>query len=345
MLTYANFVAQFFVELDFLLRTYVYDGYSAMAQMIALPLAALATLYIVILGVGVLTGSVKVNMGTFINSVIKIGLIYTVATSWGWVSEYVVGAVYAAVNEVSTGLLSASPMNIPGFSDVNGALQMVLTQFMMIAQLFFNSGGWANIIATIQGFGVQVVGYIMVSVAIFEITLAKIMLSILFVLMPVFVCFCFFKSTKGFFDRFVGAIASHAFVLIMVNAVLVFGLQLVYWAFPVLNGQTALNIGFLGIVPIIIVAFILISTLLKVASLAHSLGGSIACSSGSAMLGGMIGGAIGSSMGLLKGAVSANRGARNIGERVARSYNSIGEGLGNARSMFNEARSNLRGGD
>ena len=98
--------------------------------------------------------------------------------------------IYSAVDLVSGALISANPLHIPGFNSVNAALQQALIEFMMVSKLFYNSAGWSNIAAFVQGFGVQVMGYIMVGVALFEITLAKVMLAVLFTLMPVFVCFC-----------------------------------------------------------------------------------------------------------------------------------------------------------
>ena len=349
MPTYSTFVEKFFVELDALLSTYVYDGYHALSSALQAPLAIIATLYIVILGLAVMNGWIKVNMGTFVKSVIKIGLIYTVVTNWDWVSENIVGMIYGAVDLVSGALMSANPLHIPGFNSVNAALQQALIEFMMVSKLFYNSAGWSNIAAFVQGFGVQVMGYIMVGVALFEITLAKVMLAVLFTLMPVFVCFCFFESTKSFFDRFVGAIASQAFILVMVNAVLILGLELTFWAFPVLQGQSALNIGFLGVVPIVLVSFIVVATLMKVTAVASQLGGSIASASGSAMFGAMVGGAVGSSMGGLRGLGHGARAAGAAGgffkNGVSASYDSLRQGMSGARSMINNVSSSLRGSD
>lgn len=348
MPTYSTFVEKFFTALDALLSSYVFDGYQALSNMMQGPLAAIATLYIVIFGLSVMNGWVKVNMGEFVKSVLKLGLIYTAVSNWGWVSSIVITSVYSGIDAVSGALIKASPLHIPGFNDVNSALQEVLIEFMMIAQLFFKSGGWSNIAATIQGWGVEAIGYVMVAIAVFEITLSKIMLAILFALMPVFVCFCFFKSTKGFFDRYVGVIVSNAFVLVMVNAVLILGLQLVYWAFPVLEGQSALNIGFLGVVPIMLVAFIVIATLMKVGGVAHSLGGSIASASGSAMLGGMIGGAMGSALSGMHLLKNTGRAAGVMGSFVkngaAQTAGSLKQGLSGAKSIMQDMQSKLRGG-
>ncbi len=114
-----------------------------------------------------------------------------------------------------------------------------------------------------------------------------------------------------------------------------------YWAFPVLSGQSALNIGFLGIVPIMLVAFIVVATLIKIGGVAHSLGGSIASASGSAMLGGMIGGAIGSG---LSGMHLLDRAGKSAGGLYGGVKQGVVDGYQGAKQVMKDVRSVLRRG-
>ena len=117
-----------------------------------------------------------------------------------------------------------------------------------------------------------------------QVSLAKMMLSLLFVLLPLFVCFCFFESTRRVFDRYVGLLVGYAFMLVLVYGVLALGLSLLSFVMQDMTDRTALMIGFFGLVPLFLVSFIVIGLFMKSASMAYQLGSAIGAASGAFLL-------------------------------------------------------------
>ena len=97
MPTYSTLALKTLAEMDVLLHNYVYNGYMALSGYLRVPLGIIAAMYIALFGYAVMIGTVKIEMGVFINSVLKIAIIYVGVTEWAMVSEYLVGLVNGAI--------------------------------------------------------------------------------------------------------------------------------------------------------------------------------------------------------------------------------------------------------
>lgn len=291
---YTTLISTTLAEINALLTNYVYNGYSALSDYLQLPLSIIAAIYIVLLGYAIVMGWVQVRMGNFVKAALKIGWIYTVVGHWAWVSEYIVGFINSAVGELGSALISASPIQVSGADGVNGALQVVLTQFTQLGATLFNTGGVLNVGGWFGGVVVWAFGYGIVGIGFFEWVLAQVMLAILCIFTPLMVLFCFFKPLQPIFDRWLGALIGFALLQLFVTAALALALSLSYGWVSAHAGETALQIGNYGMLPIVIVGILCIGLVLKAASLAQNLGGMVSGAAGSALVGGIIGGAIGS---------------------------------------------------
>jgi type IV secretion system protein VirB6 len=295
---YLTIIERLFTELDLLLNNFVFNGYSALANYLKVPLGLAIVLYIVLMGLSITQGWIQLSMANLVKSVTKIALIYTAAMNWSWFSNDVVDLFNKGAGEIGSVLVAATPVPIPHFAGegINGAMQSVLIEITQIGSWIWNQGAWNNMspcftAALIFGFG-----YVLILVALFELVLAKIMLAILFSTAPLFISFTLFKPTHGFFDRWLGACVGFALLMIFISSMLALALSLLQWSIAGMYASHALKMSLVGFVPVMIVGFIGVGILLKVAHLAQAIGGGVSTASGSALLAGTVGGAVGSAL-------------------------------------------------
>ena len=188
---YLTIIERLFTELDLLLNNFVFNGYSALANYLKTPLGLSIVLYIILMGLSISQGWVKLAMGNLVKASIKLAFIYMAAMNWGWFSHNVVDSLNKGVGEIGRVLVSATPVPIPHFAGegINGAMQSVLIEFTDIGNWIWSRGAWNNISPCFTAVLIWGFGYALILVAIFELVLAKIMLAILFSTAPLFISF------------------------------------------------------------------------------------------------------------------------------------------------------------
>ena len=300
---YFTIIERLFTELDLLLNNTVFNAYSALASYLKQPLGLAIVLYIVLMGLSITQGWVKLAMGNLVKSSLKLAFIYMAAMNWTWFSHYGVDFINKTSGQIGSILVSATPVPIPHFAGegINGAMQSVLIEFTDIGSWIWQQGAWNNASPCFTALLIWGFGYALILVAVFELALAKIMLSILFSTAPLFISFTLFKTTQGFFDRWLGACVGFGLLMIFVSSMLALALSIAQWAIVDLYVNHAVNVPLVGFVPVMIVGFIGVGIILKASQLAQSIGGTITMASGSSLLAGVIGGAVGgSSLSILK---------------------------------------------
>ena len=308
--TYMTVVEKLFTELDVLLNNYIFHAYNALAAYLKTPLALAMVLYIVMMGLSITQGWIKLSMGNLVKSALKLALIYTAAMSWGWFSYYVVALISQGAGQLGDVLISATPVPMPHFAGtgMNGAMQSVLIEFTKIGKWIWDSGSWHNMGPCFTALIIWGFGYTLILVALFELVLAKIMLAVLFATAPLFVSFTLFKPTHSFFDRYLGACVGFGLLMVFVSSMLALALSISQWAIAGIYTTHAAKVSLVGFVPIMIVGFIGIGIILKAAQLAQGIGGTVTTTSGSTLLAGTIGGAVGSALTTIKMTRSATGG-------------------------------------
>ncbi|MCD8525375.1 MAG: type IV secretion system protein [Gammaproteobacteria bacterium] len=306
MALYSTLVEEILTEIDVLLDKYVVDGYQALAGYLEVPLGVAIVFFFVCYGIALTQGWVKGSMAELTKSIFKIGMIYYLGMNWGHFSDYVIALFYDVSSDIGDVLVSASPIELPtsGGEGINGALQSILTELLQISEWVTQLGSWTNWMPIIEGVAMGVVAVLLVGFAILEMIIAKCMLSILFVLAPLFIAFTLFKSTQSFFDRWLGACVGYAMLMIFICAGLGLVVALDQWSLADIyenkaTGITAINAGVL-----ILVTFVCFGILKRISLLAMSIGGSITSVSGSEMFASAVGGAM--------GGLSAIKSAANI---------------------------------
>lgn len=294
-LSFYTIIVQLFEELDLLLKDYVYNGYGALASYLKTPLGLSVTLYFIILGISMTNGWIEMRLSDFIKTVFKISLIYMFAMHWDAFSLYVVQGIQGTAGEIGDVLISATPIPIPHFAGegIDGALQSVFIEVTKIGAWTWDMGNWHNMGPCFTALLIWGFGYVLLLVGIFEILLSKIMLAVLFTTAPLFVMCCLFKQTKGFFERWLGAIVGFALLLIFVSAVLGLALNLMQWGIGATYADKALHINLVGFIPVMLLGFLGLGMILKVSALAQSIGGTVTTDGAAALIGAGIGYSLG----------------------------------------------------
>ncbi len=296
-LLYNNVVTGLFEELHGLLKDYVFDTYTALATAIQAPLALMMVLSICILGIAVTQGWVRLSLGYFVRHALKLALIYLAALQWGWFSHNVYTLINEGASHLAAIIASATPIPLPHTSGevISEALQGSLTEITKVGFGLWKLGSWHVIKPLFSAVIVWGFGFVFMMMAIFQVFLAKVMLAVLLSTAPVFIAFTVFKPTQYLFERWLGACIGYALVLLLVASVLALMLTLMQWAVAGLLTIQDVQINAVCFVPIMVVGFIGAGLLLRVSSVAQSIGGTVVMSSMTSSLGAALGAFIGGS--------------------------------------------------
>lgn len=293
--TYATIILQLTGEIDLLMHTFIFEGYQALAQTLARPLAGLCILSIILMGYGITQGFIKMPMQTFSKGVIRMGVIYLFAMNWGFFSEVVVNLFITSSSELGEIMMKAGHIDVPvnTGAGINGGLQSVLIEVIRIGAWTWNKASfkhWGPIFTALMIYfsGLAVIGF-----ALFEIIIAKLMLTICLSTAPLFICFALFEQTKSFFEKWLGTLTGFSLLLVMVSSVVALCMHLIHWTIGGHYLNHAAHIAAVDWIPLFIVACLCVMALFEVASIAKNIGHACSTSTGAAMVGGFVGGALG----------------------------------------------------
>lgn len=338
---YTTIVEQTFGELDTLLNTFVYGGYSALANYIKAPLGLAVVVYIALLGYGITHGWIKMTIPNLVKAGIKLGLIYMFAINWQYFSEFVIGTFSDGASHVGAVLIQSSPFHLPVFGGegIKGALQEALIEFTQIGSQLWGHGSLMNLQPLVLSVSIYSFGYALIFLACLELIMGKLMMALLFVTAPLFICFTLFKTTHKFFDNWLGALSGFAFLYIFVSAMTGFALTLTQMITGALVLGHLLHFSIGEFIPLLFVAFIGLGIVMKSASLAQALGGVISTASGSALLAGTVGGMIGGTLSNLNRVRQLLRGPAGVVGMFRNSMKRVGE------KSFSAVKSRIRKGE
>ena len=320
--TYDTIILQYQEEVTVLLNECVYKGYMALSNYLQTPLQLSIVLYIALMGVAIMQGWSRVSMNTFIRSSIKIGLINLFAMNWGNFSAVVVKGFQSAASEMSAVLLSATPVELPHFAGegMSGALQSLLIEVAKVGNFLFQKGGITKLAPLFDGCIVWFTGILMIGTAFLELITAQILLATLFTAGPLFIGFTLFSPTRVFFERWMGALAGCVFIVVFVNITVCLNMSVLQAIIADDYLSQAIDFPLISFVPFYIVAILSVWQIMRVSTLAMSLGGNIGSSAFAQQASGLVAGSIASSFRhFTKPATQVNRSLRQRSSRLAQS--------------------------
>lgn len=304
-LYYNTVVTGLVSQIDTLMVTFVHNGYNALASALKAPLTALGTLSIVLLGYGITQGFIKSPMKTLYIWILKMGLIMFFAMNWGNFSFYVVGLFDKGAGELSAAVMKANHAPIAGKSIADG-LQSVFTDVFRVGMWTMKKSTLRNWWPVCTAFFIWISGIAVIAVALFEIIVAKILLSICLATAPLFVIFILFDKTRSFFDRWLGSVVGFSLVLIFVSMVIGLCISLIHASIAGYLPEEAASMDAMGWAPIFLVACFCIACLVQAANIAKHIGGACHTAGGPAMVGGVAGVAAAAAVLMMKSYKSMN---------------------------------------
>ena len=205
-------------KLDTVTQTYTFNGYAALVNSTHTPMTLAITAYIAFIGWMTVQGWGQLTVGQTVKHTLKIAIAYTLATEWGYFSEFIYNVLTNGPNELSTILMQASSSSS---SSVNAALQDAFTQGMSIGDKIWHRGGVLTAPSfLLAAMIIWLLNFLVCGIALLELVVAKCGLAVTLVLAPVFVLFLLWNSTKGLFEKWFSVALGFGLVPLFLTAVL-----------------------------------------------------------------------------------------------------------------------------
>jgi len=277
-----------FAELDNVTLSFARDVSSRIIVALTPVLSLGLTVWFIVWGILVMRGAVQEPVREFLGKVIRTALIVSVALGAGMYQTSVADLVRTVPDDLAaavagaevTGLLGTdSVIGISGSGSGEAALMdRAAGQGLAKAQDAFEKGG----IMTQQGIAFYTFGVLMLLATVFMvgvggamILVAKIILSLLAALGPLFIAALLFEGTRRFFDRWVAMVAAYGLIVVLFACVFTFMLAIFgnYMSGVSLDGNMNVSYGIGGALVLTIVS---LAILKEVHHLATGLGGGYA---------------------------------------------------------------------
>lgn len=208
-------------------------GYATLAgpqsQMPAI-LGALLAIYIAIFGLRLMLGLAPLNIGDTTLTVVKLGAVMALATSWPLYQQLVFDTLFKGPEQIAGALLGGSGGADKALTGVLGGLQVAFDELQAAAQFyaqrsstqaspFLGGAGFA-------AFSLNTSAILMLLSTLGMMLAAKIVLALLLVLGPLFIAFLLFDATRGLFEGWLRAAIAFALAPILGVVTLVIILNL-----------------------------------------------------------------------------------------------------------------------
>lgn len=224
--------------------------------------------------------------------VFRLGFIFFFAMNWGNFSFYVLGLMDKGMGELASVVMKATHTSMTGKS-IGAGLQSVLDEVFKVGWWTMKLSGIRNWWPYYTALFIWLSGISVVAVALFEIVVAKVMLSVCLATAPLFLMLTLFDKTRAFFDRWLGTLVGFSLVMVFISAVVGLCMSLVHASIANYLPNEAAEISQLSWAPIFLVACLTIPCLFQAASIAKHIGGACHTAGGGAVVGGLIGSAVG----------------------------------------------------
>lgn len=264
----------FFTVLNSLCTGYISSSVAAVARAIAPAAYTLLGVYILVLGFMYLRGMIKEPIMDTVIRLIKICFIFGVALQLASYNEYVVDTFFNAPIELGNALTGATSQD-----SIIQSLGTMLANTYDLGNVFWERAGIlaGNFGGYLIAIFIWVMGFAITGYAAFLIALAKIALSIIISLGPLFIMTLLFDVTKRFFESWIGQLANYFFVIVLVVAANVFTLNI--FAGAVNNTvATGTSIEIAQLLPFFISGILCLLILGQVREIAAGLAGGISLS-------------------------------------------------------------------
>ena len=208
-----GFFAEFSAWLGTLLSTYIGTTTAQVAAALEPAVLTMGAMYVMVWGYLQLTGQIQEPMIAGVKKILMLGVILGLSLRLWLFNAVIVDTVYVAPGQLAARILGAH--------DAIGIVDQIIFDGGDAASVLLAKGGilpssWSYALA-----GVFV--YLAVGVTaiytIFLLSLARIALSVLLALGPLFIALLLFETTKRFFEAWLAQLANYALITILTGLV------------------------------------------------------------------------------------------------------------------------------
>lgn len=218
-----NFVQNLLDQVDLILNDFVFNSYQNFVLSYSYEFGLLLSLAIVILGLqGIYQGY---SLASLIKPFSRMLFVFACATQWPIFNTLFYNVFTNEPAHLMQVMVSPNGVLFPGGANVADALNQVFLASFKAANDVMQLGGFSAMQPYIWGVALHLVNFLSMAFAIFLILYAKMAMSLLLFLGPLFLSFLLFDSTKSFFEKWLQQLVSYALIPVLTSGALMLTLS------------------------------------------------------------------------------------------------------------------------
>lgn len=271
-----HFYEKLFTKLDASLSTYVSDVAGNIIGAITPVATTLVTIYVVLWGWSMMRGVISEPITDGVGRIIRLTVITALALNLGRYNGYIADFLFQTPDALASYVAS-------GYSNTTSNVQYLdnlMSQMFDFGEAFrqkgmANPGIFPDFSMLVVAYAIWAIGVISTGYGAFLLALAKMGLSIILAIGPVFILLTIFEGTKRFFDSWMGQAMNSVFLTVLTAAAIKLIMTILQSYLTDASGVVA-DPALDQAIPAIVLGLIGALVLVQLPAMASALGGGVA---------------------------------------------------------------------
>ena len=273
-----HFYEDTFAKLSGALTTYVGDTSSSIVGAISGVAYTLLGIYIALWGWSMLRGMISEPITDGVTRIVRLSVITALAINAGRYNSYIANFLWTSPDAMASIVAS-------GYSNSTSNVQFLdqlMSKMYDLGDAYWQKANAAAVLIpdiglTVVAILIWLAGVVATAYGAFLLVLAKMALSILLGIGPIFVLLLIFEGTKRFFEAWLGQALNYVFLVVLTAAAikLILTILQAYLGSPALIAAMA-DPSITQALPAIVICIIAAVVMMQLSSIASALGGGVA---------------------------------------------------------------------
>lgn len=262
-------------QVDGVIEHIVFQGYQQLVSMCQPDMILMMTLYITLMGLAMMQGWIEFSINDFVKRILKMMILFTLATQWEIFSRFVYNLFTQVPNELSVHLIQGIG-HIDSDKTVTSSLQLAFDKAMYLGVLTWVRASFSAVSFYLYAIAIWLGSLLIAGLVLLDLILAKFATAILLTLAPLFLMLGLWRNTMAITENWLRYLIGFALIPIFVTAVLLLILNIIDAS--LITMETALNTKhytLLSVTPYLLCVIVSIGLLRKIGSMATSLASGI----------------------------------------------------------------------